>query len=212
MKIAIITANVGGFDQVIPPVEQSLKFDYFSYTEENLPFPLDSFDNRMKAKYLKLQTHRFLPGYNAYIWLDGRVEVTSSDLVRTMIYAIAEADIMCLEHPERNNVYEELEFILAFMEAGNEYLLDRYNPDAIKKELELYRSKDFPAAHPLYACGVFARWNNQKVNDFFDEWWRSILEFSCFDQAMFSYCAVKEKINIVSIPYNNELLKINKHL
>lgn len=212
MKIAIITANVGGIDKVIEPMDQTMQFDYFCYNEDNLPKPLSSFDDRMKAKYIKLQTHRFLPGYNAYIWLDGRAEVISKEMVHDMIYGIAEADIMCLEHPQRKNIYDELMFIIEKMDEGNEYLLARYDREAILQEYAEYALNDEIFSIPLYACGVFARWNNQKLNDFFDRWWLSVIEFCAFDQTRFSVCAQNEKINIVSIPYENPLVKINKHL
>ena len=64
MRIALLTANIGGIDKVVEPTKQNIPFDYFCYTENNLPFPLPNLSNRMKGKYLKMLTHRFLPNYD----------------------------------------------------------------------------------------------------------------------------------------------------
>lgn len=212
MKIAIITANIGNIDEVIVPMRQTIPCSYFCFTEDDLPFPLSSLDNRMKAKYIKLQTHKFLPGFDCYIWIDGRVEVTASNFVETFSEYSKWQDMFCLRHPERENVYDELQFIGDLLTEGNEYLNKRYTVEIIMEEFSFHLANGTPEDYPLFACGVFSRMNNNRMNDFFDKWWEKCLQYSCFDQAMFSHCAWKEDIDIASIPYNNEFVKINKHL
>lgn len=210
-KIALITANIGGIDEVIAPVTQGIAVDYFCYTEDNLPFPLVHFDNRMKSKYVKLQTHYFLPEYDFYIWVDGRVEVLSEDFAKWILDNLSGNDIAIPRHPQRENVYEEMDFILQMMEEGNKYLLDRYANQPIKEELELFRKKGIPAYHPLYACGVFARANKPLINEFFNEWWRHCIRYSSFDQSMMSFLSWRLGIRVSELPYNNPYIQINKH-
>lgn len=212
MRIAVITANIGGIDEVIPMVDQSVSCDYFLFTENNLPYPLVSLDSRMRGKYLKINTHRFL-SHDVFIWIDGRVEITSPFFVEMMIQKLKGNDVVISKHEYRHNVYEEITWIQDMMKGGNEYLLSRYSHEPFDDELEFYRREGLPQDFPLYMCGIFARWNNEKVNKVFRDWWIGNLEYSCFDQAYFSYVAWKRGLEITGMHHSEmyQYLKIGKH-
>lgn len=213
MKIAIITANIGDIDNVMGIPLQNNKIDYYIYHDLNLPFPLPNLNDRLKSKYIKIQTHRFLPQYDLYIWLDGRVQILSKDFVKEMIENIMDYDMCMFNHRERKSVYEEIGYIIKNIKLGNHYLLSRYGNQCLEKEARFYREEGIPKNYPLYACTIFARWNNKKVNDVFDEWWKRCIEFSYFDQTMFSYCAYKFDLKINALEFNNfvKVLTVNKH-
>lgn len=215
-KIAIISANIGGIDNEQSIVPQTIPFDYYYITENNLPFPLPNLDNRLKSKYCKIMTHKFLPEYDIYIWLDGRVNITSPLFVEKFISNLNEQDITIMKHEVRDNIYSEMEFIISLMKKGNPYLLDRYKNQQMEEELKFYIKEQVPENLPLFACGIFARLNNDKVNLIFNEWWNRILEFSYFDQTMFSYVAWKKDLDIHPLLWKDfvgvgKLISLEKH-
>lgn len=215
MRIAIITASVGGIDEVVKPVEQNTKYDYYLFTEYNLPFPLPNLDNRLKSKYIKAQLHRFLPEYDIYIWIDGRIKVVSDTFVEHFVQQLQNQDVVVVNHNERKNVFEEIEYILDFIKKGNHYLCSRYENQQLEKELEFYNENNVHLKNvALYAGGIWARWNNKKINSCFDEWWRRILEFSYFDQTMLAYVLGESKLKLKALDWNDvfeDFVILGKH-
>lgn len=210
---ALLTANIGDIDSLQRLENQSLLFHAHYYGSYNLPFPLPNLNDRMKGKYIKINTHRFLPDYPNYVWIDGRVAVISSNFIEKMTENLDEYDVVIGLHPQRNNVYEEISFIKKLISEGNEYLLARYKNEPFDLEEQFYRSEGLPEDTPLYACTVFARNNNEKVNAAFEDWWLRTLEFTCFDQAMFSYIVWKHRLKVKAIPYIELLnyVTVGKH-
>jgi len=169
IKIAIITANVGGVDEVKPIPHQTIAYDYYYFDETNLPENVIlSGDNAFISKYPKLMTHKLLPDYDIYIWIDGRVEVTSPNFIESMINGLG--DVRMTRHPQRQTIQEEFDFIDNLFEQKDEYVCSRYKQEDIAKQKEIITNPD--AA--LYACGVFARRNNQKVNEAFESVYSSM--------------------------------------
>lgn len=212
MKIALITANIGSFDSFKNPVEQlGSDISIHVYTEKNLPVPLPHLNNRLKGKYIKIMTHRFLPDYDYYVWIDGNVHVHSDFFVLDMLDE--GNDISICKHHERNDVYEEIDYIIENMNSGAEYLLKRYATDPWYEEYEFYENSGMPDV-PLYACKFFCRKNSPKVNEAFEEWWLKCVEYTNFDQTMFSYISWKFGLTINEMDYLKTVdkhLKITKH-
>lgn len=188
MNIAVVTAIFGGKDTPKPFPAQSVSCDYFCFTEENSPVPLPNLPDRLKAKYFKLQMHRVLPGYDAYIWIDGNIQVTSQDFVKVMTENLH--GIRIQRHHERETIKEEIDFILA---SENPYLTTRYGAQPLKEEYEYYLSQGMPESAPLYSCNIFsfsiAESIYKKPARFFDDWLKLCLEWTWFDQSAFSFLA-----------------------
>ena len=188
MKIAVLTAIFGGKDTPKPFPAQSVPCDYFCFTEENTPVPLPNLPDRLKAKYFKLQAHRVLPGYDAYVWIDGNIEVKSSEFVAKMVECFEYDEIAIQRHHERKTIGEEIDFIAA---SENPYLTTRYSREMLQDEYKFYLKSGMPAHAPLYSCNIFA-WDNSDYQhpspaDFFDEWWNLALAWTWFDQSAFSF-------------------------
>jgi len=185
MKIAVVTAIFGGKDTQKPFEAQSVPCDYFCFTEDNSPVPLPNLPDRLKAKYFKLQMHRVLPGYDAYVWIDGNVEVTSADFVKEMMDVLD--GIRIQKHHERQTIGQEIDFILA---SDNVYLTTRYGAQPLKQEYEWYLSQGMPEDAPLYSCNIFAfNDRNSTASLTMDMWWELVIKWTWFDQSAFSYLA-----------------------
>ena len=214
LRIAIVSANINDFDEHQFNLPNGCKCDMHWYTEKNLPFPLVNLNSRLQGKYIKINTHRFLKNYDAYIWIDGSVEIKDKRFISQIIKKLEGEDVAISIHPERRNVYEEIEYILARIEEGKEYLVSRYANEPLAEELVFYKNNHLPVEYPLYVCRFFARWNNKRVNRIFDDWWNGCLEYSNFDQTMFSYISWKHGLKIGELDYNeiiNNFVSVHKH-
>lgn len=214
MKIAIVCANYGGFDlRKEIPIQNFDSYGVHYFHENNSPFPFTALDNRMKAKYFKLQAHKILPDFDAYIWIDGAFKIKSENFVSKMISELHGNDIAVTKHPDRNCIFAEADFVLSGLNRGSKYFQSRYA--ASRLELEISRYQSFQKGKGLYACGLFARWNNDHVNNFFDKWWERCLQYSAFDQLSFPILAEENNIKINPLTFSNyldnEFYKIEKH-
>lgn len=208
----IISANIGDFDNIQEP---EFGVPYRCYTDQDLPFPLPNLNNRLKGKYLKIQTHRFRDEPR-WVWLDGSVQPVGKGLQKYLFGLLSDqgADVAIPLHPDRSNVYDELNYILDGMKDGRQYLIDRYAKEPLAEELEFYYRQGLPADFPLYACRMFARVNSPRVNEAFNDWWMGCLEYSNFDQTYFSYVCYKHKLKIASFKYSDvvgRLANVNLH-
>jgi len=213
MRVAILTANIGGVDEIKGIPRQTIDVDYYAYFDNNLPYPLPNLNNRLKSKYVKIQTHRFLPGYDAYIWIDGRVEIMADVFCEEMIRQLGDNDVAIFGHPDRETVGQEYEFMLDQMQKGNHYLFSRYGNQDLKAEYEFMKTQHMED-WPVYACTIFARKNNGNTNEAFNEWWRRSIEFSYFDQTMFTYAVAKNPVSFKTLnrsDFKNQFI-LNRHL
>lgn len=210
MKLAIVCANIGGIDIVQGLPRQNMPYDFYYYNETNMPYPLPNLNPRMRSKYIKMMMHRFLPDYDAYIWIDGKVQVKTNNFVELMVNALLDADIAIMKHAERKTPVEEIQFIEHHMRQGNKYLLSRYGNQQIGKEKEFLWHKGVKLA--LYETTLFIRRNSQKVNEMFNEWWLKTIEYSCFDQAMFSYISLWLHTNEIDRVKFKDVFSIQKHI
>lgn len=185
MKIAVITAIFGQMESPKPFAEQSVPCDRYVFTEQNTPVPLPNLPPRLQAKYFKLQAHRVLPGYGAYVWIDGNIEVKSPDFVKVMTEGL-NGEIRIQKHHERQTIGEEIEFIA---DSDNPYVTTRYGAQPLEAEYGYYLTQGMPSNAPLYSCNLFAWEGCGAAEDFFNEWWSLVLEWSWFDQSAFSYLA-----------------------
>jgi hypothetical protein len=208
MKIAVITANVGGFDipKLIP--NQTVEYDLVRIDDIELEG-----DNRHKAKLPKMQSHRILKDYDIHIWIDSSVQVKNENFVKYMVEQLADNDIAIGKHNLRDCAYSEMYYIIKEIENGNKYLESRYNKSDLLAVNAFLRSNNFPERMGLWACGIFARYNNDKVNAIFDKWWESECKYLTIDQPMFSYFAQQMKINTITwnTLIDNEYFKLIPH-
>lgn len=215
MKVAVMCANFGSFDveKIFPA--QSQKCDFYYRNETNMDYPMTALDNRMKAKYYKLQAHKIFTGYDIYIWLDGAFQIKSPAFVSHMIYELVNNDICVTKHPERNCIYTEAEFVLQGLIKQHPYFTKRYARSQLNVERNYYEHIAYPADNGLYACGLFARWGNEKMNSFFDKWWDACLKWSVFDQLSFPVLAMQNSIKINPLVFenyiDNKFYQIVKH-
>lgn len=203
IKICLLTCNIGGIDEVILLVEQSVPYDYYCFTET--PLPCRELSNRMKARFIRMTAHRYM-SYGYFIFIDGRISITSPTFVEDIVAQTK--DIAVTKHDQRSTVGEEYNFMLRLMESEkNEYLLSRYDVEVLKKE-RLLMSADLP----LYAVGVMCWANTAKVRTFMEAWWQKCIEYSAWEQCWFSELARVHELQVTGIGYEGIVVKKHKKL
>ncbi len=212
MKIAVITANIGGFDKCNEMPAQDIAFDRFYINDNNCPYPAYKSDNRLKAKIFKILAHKVWPDYDVYVWIDGNIRVKAGNFVSNIIKELKDADVVISAHPVRTSVYEEADFICTELKRGHKYLKARYCGQTIKSEMESFGE----GLEGLYWCGCFARVNNEKVNKAFDDWFIDNTIWSYFDQNSFVYQVHKHQLKLNTIEwgdyYVNEHYEFTDHI
>jgi hypothetical protein len=167
----------------------------------------------MKARYFKVQAHKIFPGYDAFIWMDGNIQIKNSTFVAEMMAALQEASIAIARHPSRDCIYDEAKFVTDGIRNGSNYLSARYDPVSISWQVAEYSNAGHPAHFGLWWCGLFARRVNERVNRFFDRWWNECLCWSNNDQISFAYLAERLNLEINSIAWGdfNENATYKRH-
>ena len=211
MKIAVITANIGGFDKRHTMPEQDIEYDRYYIGDENCPYPAYKVDNRLKAKIFKMLAHKVWPDYEVYVWIDGNIRVKANDFISRMVKRLEGADVVISNHSERSSIYEEADFICDELKRGHKYLKARYSAHSIRSEVESFGK----GLKGLYWCGCFARGNNEKINKAFDDWYIDNTLWSYFDQNSFVYEVHRHdlKLNIIDWGdyYKNEHYEFTDH-
>jgi hypothetical protein len=208
MRVAVLSANFGSIDEPKFQPVQTVEATYHFYDERNSPYPFQDCSNRLRGKYFKMLSHRFLPDYDVYIWLDANIQIKSNRFIEFLIESLGENDISISKHPLRKSPKQETEYICTEIDKGNAYLSARYSKRAMQKELEFIGDVE-----GLYWCGLFIRRNKPEINELFEKWWEGNVLFQAFDQNLFSKYAPQMKLTTFDMGsfYDNQFYSLIKH-
>ncbi len=156
-KKVVFTAISGGYDQLKQPQVVHPDWDYVCFTDvegqdgvwklRKNPFTEGS-DTR-RARQVKLQPHRLLPGYEWSVWMDANICITGEEFYRNVEAAIARGDLVAgLQHPWRDCVYDELREC---------YLTGRISFCQARRQLRRYKRMQMPAHYGLWETNVLLR-------------------------------------------------------
>jgi hypothetical protein len=218
MRVCVYTAIYGGYDDVHPPAPQSVPTDFFCYTDaapaayglwrtirdRRLP----DLHPRTRAKWFKTHPHVLFPRgrpplaaldprflwrrYDATIWIDGSIRVTSKDFARDLAGCLGPDGIACFRHPQRDCIYEEAEKSLRWA---------KYRSLPIREQVEHYRREGFPAHRGLMAGGVIVRATRAPHLPEIDEaWWQENLRWTWQDQLSLPVVLWRQNRKIAWIP------------
>src|ERR1035437_88783 len=99
MRIAILSANLGGFDTTPQePVKQDLAVTFHRFTDKDFP-PIIGLSSRFQYRIPKMFGWQMFPGYDIYIWLDSSMSLQRSDSVQWLLDQLGNADMAFFKHP-----------------------------------------------------------------------------------------------------------------
>lgn len=201
MSIAVLTANLGNFDKQIDPVEQSVPFDFYRFTDENFPPRYCSMTPRLQARIVKMFGWQMIPKHDIYIWVDSSCALLNKDSVKWLTeqmtddqgeYSMGEQfDIFLFEHPNRYSIQEEADYLKKRLAKKCPYITPRYTNELIDEQLaEIKADKDY-VDDRLFASTVIVYRNSEDVFKMMKEWWYHTSRYHSIDQLSLPYVLKK---------------------
>lgn len=203
MTIAVITANLGGFDPIHEYVKQSVDYDFYRFTDENFLPRVCAMTSRMQARLLKCFAWQIVPGYDIYIWVDGSCSLLHEDSVKWFIEHLGDRDAAFFKHPDRNTIQEEADFLKKCLERKSPYILKRYKGEWIDEQMAEIHNDPFYMDDLLIASTAFIYKDNVFVECMLKEWWYHISRYHIIDQLSLPYVLKNNAIhyNIINEKY-----------
>lgn len=198
-KQVIYTALFGDRDD-LKPIKKQNGFDYFVFTDNpslkhpvfktTIIKPVDH-DPCRNARFVKINPHIVLPGYQYWIWIDANIAVEGIDFNQLLERYLDKHDIALHKHPFRRCIYEETS---ACREKGFDL------PGKIDAQVKKYQDEEYPVNNGLCSTSILYRRNTGRMIAFNDLWWKEISAHSRRDQLSFNYVAWKQGFDFFEIP------------
>jgi hypothetical protein len=206
MKVAVISANCGSFDENLQAShkQQSINTDFYYFDDNNFPLRTKALHSRLQAKIPKMFGWDMVKGkYDYYIWMDAVIMMTDKDAVKWLIEQLDNNDIAFFRHQDyRPNIEQELIFMENHMggktynEFAKGYLNERYATEPMRKQVEYYLSDSLFTDCNLYAAGMFIYKNKQNVKSMLKDWFTENARWSVQDQLSLPYVLSKSDCRI----------------
>lgn len=189
-RLAVITAIYGdydlvkpvpfGFDEAVLVSDKPIKSDW-----TNVVVPT-SLPPRLAAKIPKFRPDIFCSSPKS-VWMDASLSDPSGYLYSASHDALLLKDFVIFNHPERNNVREEVSASLK---------LPKYHGLPIDAQFESYQASGFPDNLGLWAAGVIARNHSEEIMQFGTAWFLENSLWTIQDQISLPYLVWKFGISV----------------
>ena len=196
-KIALISANAGGFDREPVHVKQSIPYDEHKFTDKNFPLRSKSMTPRLQAKIPKCFGWQLAPGYDYYIWLDGVFGLNHKHTIKQLLDKCRGHDMVVFKHLRRQNVYDEYRYIRRGLWQSS-YIISRYKDEFLDEQSKVIKEDKSYKDDILLLGGIFMYKNTPQVQSALKEWWYHMTRYLIMDQLAFPYVLKKAglKLNI----------------
>jgi len=201
MKTAVLTAILGNFDTPVDPPDQTVKFDFHRFTDNDFP-PIIGLTPRMQYRIPKTHGWQMKPGYDTYLWLDGTFTLGLPDSLAYFLSRLDDADMLLFRHPWRQTMSEEAEHIDDHLRRGKPYITSRYKNGLHMEQLEVCLSDPGFVDDRLYTSTVFMYRNTPKVQAMLKDWWYQGSRYFTCDQIVLPYLVWKHKLKVNVIEEN----------
>lgn len=215
MKLAILSANLGGFDKVVEPIDQVLpqgidQIHYHCFTDSDFP-PITGLTPRLQYRIPKFFGWQMYEA-DYYIWLDGSMTFTKEDSARWFMEQLGHADMAVFKHPWRNSIKEESDHIEEHLRLKKPYITKRYKNGLHKEQLADIQLDDYEDDH-LYASTAFIYKDSEEVRDAFRLIWLHQSRYYTCDQLAFTYGLRNLAVKVIpDNPFKcNHLEHVSKH-
>lgn len=208
MKIAVITANMGNFDDPVPYVKQSISYDRYHFNEENFLPRVCSMTPRLQARIPKIFGWQMAPGYDYYVWVDCSYALLHEDSVKWFVEQCQGFDIGVFPHTVRDTIQQEADYINRRLNEGCGYLTPRYKNELITEQLAVIQAdKGFVDNH-LFASTALVYHNSEKVQNMMIQWWYHTSRFHTVDQLALPYVIWKGGCSFKELPVGRGRFKL----
>jgi len=208
MNVAVITANLGGFDKQIDPVNQSVPFNFYRFTNANFPPRFNAITPRLQARIVKCFGWQMVPEHDYYLWVDSSCQLSHPDSVKWFLEQVQGHDIAVFKHPNRNTIIEEADYLRLRLAKKCPYITPRYENELITEQMAEIKNDNLP----LYASTAFIYRTTFDIKRMMKEWWYHISRYHTIDQLSFPHVLDKSWCNIKVIDENYLKIKYLKYV
>lgn len=203
MKIAIVSANLGDYDPQVPWVEQltrrpDVMFDMVRFTDSTCPPRVKAMTSSLQCGIIKMHMWDFVPGYDAYIWMDASRGMLRPDTAEWFTSKLGSAELLLFLHPERRTIREEYDFIKTRMaRPGERYLTGRYRGEWLDEQ---YAAVNVPwhTDNVLYASTAFMCRPTLRVKDMMRAWFYHKARYLLHDQLALPFVAREHRVHVAT--------------
>jgi hypothetical protein len=196
MKVCVLSANLGGFDFETKHIPQSVKCDYYMFTDKNFPPRSRAMTPRLQAKIPKCFGWQLVPGYDYYLWIDSNINFARKDAVKFFVDKCKGSDIAIFRHQRRPDIRQEYRYSRKGVKQGRLYLVGRYTNEYMREIYEIIKADKDYVDDFLVNGGVFIYKNVPKVRKALKEWWYFISRYAIQDQLSFAYVLKKARLKM----------------
>lgn len=141
----------------------------------------------MRQRWVKICIpHEIFNNYEYSVYVDCK-RPYSVDFDYLLDCMEADSDIATRRHRRRSCVYDEGEFVIK---------IKKDVKAVVSKQLDFYRSQNYPAHNGLHASGLLFRRHTEKMKEFSERWWNQVEKFSHRDQISLPYVGWKYGMKI----------------
>lgn len=190
-RIVVYTVIMGDYDYLREPEFVMDNCDYVCFTNnpklrsERWKIIYDSVENLDNTRWQrrhKVLAHKYLPDYEWSIYIDGNVKLIG-DLRDYICKEARESTILCLKHPERDNIFDEAEECIKF---------NKDSKEKIEEQISRYKHTGYDGSNGLIVSNVLVRKHmDPTVIRLMEGWWNEIESGSRRDQLSFNYVCWK---------------------
>jgi hypothetical protein len=208
-KVCVVTADFGNhiknFNPIIPKQNEDLYEVIIKiYDDNNTTSRINSLHPRTKGKIPKMLEWMETES-DYYIWIDSKFKVKSENFVNDIINYLGDYEICLFEHPNRDSIKKEGDFVLSGIINNDEYLIDRYSGEKIKEQIDFYlNDKDFVDQN-LFSLGFFVFSKKLIINKDYNlmtDWFFHNCYWSIQDQLSLPYLLQKHKTKYKTFNFN----------
>jgi cephalosporin hydroxylase len=217
-KVLVVSSNMGSKESNLMVTQNNVEATFICYNDLNFPLRDKSMKPRLTSKIPRCMSWEMHPGYDYYVWLDFKFNITNPNAISWLINQMKDNKIAFFRHHMRDSIKDEYGFIKYNIENphenGHEYLVERYSNEDMKTQMELYLSDKTFVDNNLFelACFIYHKSivENKEYN-VMKEFFHHICYYSVMDQLSFPYLLHKFNIkfsvidqNVYHCPYLNQ--------
>ena len=215
MNKCVYTIRFGQYDASHEP-PKSDGWDYIVFSDREIESdvwetrivrtPLGKEYNFMNARYVYINSHRFVPEYDFSLMVGGQIHINGDLNEFFEQYIDLDADFNMMKHPCRTCIYQEGAIVEreGIDKTGN-----------VAHQMAKYRADGFPEDYGLNACGIIGRKNTEFTKCFEQEWFHQVMTGSYRDQLSFDYVRWKLGGKVHNFGYwetlNSEFFSVHQH-
>ena len=188
MRVCLHTANFGSIDEPVMHEDQvGAEVTGHTFSDLNFPARRRTMSSRLKARIPKMFGWDLLPGFDAYLWLDGVFRLSRPDAVAWLLAQLGDGELVIYRHSSRKTIKEEADFIRAKLDAGSQYLRVRYEGEDLEGQLAAIAADPTYTDDRLYGSSAFLYRPTERVKAALTAWWVHTSRFHAVDQLALPY-------------------------